>query len=93
MKFVQVFSNSYLKCSQEYNAFAVLLIKMYPPVIGSRWAAVTASVNNILIRLSLRSDLVCIAAFNFSSAAAAAAAGPVERVKLSGVLCVWLTAE
>lgn len=38
---------------------------------------------------SLMSGLVCIAAFHFSSAAA----GPAERVKLSEVLCVWLTAE
>lgn len=62
---------------------------MYPPVIGSILDAVTASVNYILIPLPLRSDLVCLAAFNFSSAAAAL----VERVKLSEVLCVWLTAE
>ena len=43
----------------------------------------------VLIPPSLMSKLVCIAALNVSSAAAAA--GPIERVK--STLCVWLTAE
>lgn len=49
-------------------------------VIGSEWAAVTASLSYTLIPLSLTPELLCIAALNVSSAAAAAAAaGPGRK--------------
>lgn len=58
--------------------------------VGFESAVVTASLSSILTPLSLTSELLCIAALNFS---AAVAAGLVERVKLNEARCVWLTAE
>lgn len=65
------------------------VIRIWLAVPASGWADAAVCVSLIPVSLSLTSGLVCIAAVNFSSAAA----GPVERVKLSEVLCVWLTAE